>query len=223
MRWFTLFFLSLNSIFFCQPKSLDHWIAILRDPQTERFAFRNALVHIGQGLALQVAERLPTKKTPITTLLGADAEYQKREQEPVLVTILRAGLPLNEGVLQTFPDSEVGFIAMARNEKTLVAKTSYLSLPQIKGKEVVISDTMLATGGSMIDALKEIEKQEPSKIYVICAIASRDGIARVKASHPLVEILPAVVDPMLDNKGYIVPGLGDAGDRSYGPKEVAYP
>lgn len=223
MRWFTLFFLSLNSIFFCQPKSLDHWIAQLRDPQTERFAFRSALVHIGYGLALQVAERLPTKKAQITTLLGAGAEYQKRDQEPVLVTILRAGLPLNEGVLQVFPNSEVGFIGMARDEKTLKAKISYLSLPSIKGKEVILTDTMLATGGSMVDSLKEIEKQEPAKIYVICAIASRDGLARLKASHPLVDIFPAVVDPTLDNRGYIVPGLGDAGDRSYGPKDVAYP
>jgi uracil phosphoribosyltransferase len=147
-----------------------------------------------------------------------DATHALVDETPVLVTILRAGLPLNNGVQKVFPNSEVGFLAMSRNEETLKAKVDYIAIPNLKDRTVMITDTMLATGGSMVDAIQIIEKYEPKKIYVISAIASAPGIKRVLQYNPNVKIFAAVTDPTLNSKGYIMPGLGDAGDRAFGKK-----
>jgi uracil phosphoribosyltransferase len=107
---------------------------------------------------------------------------------------------------------------MSRNEETLKASVDYIGIPEVAGKTVILVDTMLATGGSALDGIEILKQYGPKRIVMICAIASQEGLANVFKRHPDVEIYPAAVDPLLNDKGYIVPGLGDAGDRSYGRK-----
>lgn len=220
IKHFLFFFLLLNLSVFAQPQALNQLVYEIRNPQTDSARFRKALEKIGENLALDILEELNTAEVAIQTLTGAEAKHHLLNEDPVLVTILRAGLPLNAGVQKVFPNAEVGFLAMSRNEETLKAKVDYIALPDLKGKSVIISDTMLATGGSLLDAIQIIEQKNPKKIYVIAAIASKPGIERISKSKPAIKIFAAAIDPSLNTKGYIIPGLGDAGDRSYGKKQL---
>jgi uracil phosphoribosyltransferase len=198
---------------------LSHLVHDIRDPNTDRKHFRDALEKIGEYLALEVLQDLSTKHVEIETLTGAKAVHLLCDEDPVLITILRGGIPLMIGMQQIFPNSEAGFIGMARNEETLKASVGYIGIPEVKDKCVIIADTMLATGGSMIDAIKIIEKHHPKQIILVCAIAAKKGIDRILESYPNIKIYAAATDPTLNEKGYIIPGLGDAGDRCYGIKE----
>ncbi|NNM43970.1 MAG: uracil phosphoribosyltransferase [Chlamydiae bacterium] len=151
--------------------------------------------------------------------MGSTASHALCAEKPVLITILRAGLPLCYGVHKIFSDSEVGYLGMARNEETLQPKTDYIAIPNVRDKCVIIIDTMIATGGSILDAIRIVEKQGPKKIIVIGAIAAEAGIAKIVEYNPNIKIYAAAIDPQLNEKGYIIPGLGDAGDRCYGQKE----
>lgn len=201
-----------------QSQILNELVYEIRNPATGPEQFRGALQKIGENLALDVLEELPKEEVKVQTLTGTEAKHLLVKETPVLVTILRAGLPLNAGVQKVFPNAPVGFLAMARNEKTLKAETSYVALPALKGKIVILTDTMLATGGSLLDAIKIVEQRQPKKIYVIAAIASKPGIDRLAKYSSAIKVFAAAVDPSLNDKGYIIPGLGDAGDRAYGEK-----
>ncbi len=219
MKIFALFvFLIFNVMGFAQTQALSQLIYEIRNPQTGSARFRQALETIGEYLALNVLEELNTQETSVQTLTGVEAKHHLVDETPVLVTILRAGLPLNAGVHKVFPNAEVGFFAMSRNEETLKAKIDYIALPYLENRFVILSDTMLATGGSLLDAIQVIEQHGPKKIFVITAIASEYGIARIFQYYPNIKIFSAAIDPHLNDKGYILPGLGDAGDRCYGNK-----
>ena len=213
-----LFFLT-NITVYSQTAAIHQLVFEIRDPKTDAVHFRNALERIGEYLALNVLEELPTEGTPILTLTGKEATHPLLKEQPVLVTILRAGLPLNAGVQKVFPNAEVGFFAMARNEETLKAVTSYIALPDLKDRYVILSDTMIGTGGSIVDAITILERHQPKKIFVIAAIAAEAGVDRILKAFPSVTILRAATDPCLNDVGYIIPGLGDAGDRCYGKKQ----
>ena len=218
MKW-TIFSLLLSGMAaFAQPQALSQLVYEIRNPQTDAVHFRQALEKIGMVLALDVLEELDTKEAVIQTLTGTEATHVLVDETPVLVTILRAGLPLNAGVQEVFPNAEVGFLAMSRNEETLKAEVGYVALPDVRGKTVILSDTMLATGGSLLDAIQIIEQRGPQRIFVIVAIASRFGIERIANYNSAIKIFAAAIDPSLNDKGYILPGLGDAGDRAYGKK-----
>lgn len=197
---------------------LSHLVHEIRNPDTDRQHFRAALEKIGEYLALEVLQDLTTKQVEIQTLTGATAAHILSAEDPILVTILRGGVPLLIGMQEIFPHSEAGFLGMARNEETLQPTVSYIGIPSVKDKCVIIADSMLATGGSMLDAIKIVEKQGPKQIIVVCAIAAKEGIARLLDYNPQLRIYAAAIDPKLNEKGYIIPGLGDAGDRSYGMK-----
>ncbi len=197
---------------------LESLIYKIRDPQTDKKEFRECLEKIGEYIAIDVANNLKTKKQNIKTVLQTQAEHNLVDENIVLLTILRAGLPLFNGVFKVFPESEAGFFAMQRNEKTLIASIDYVALPPLENKTVIIVDTMLATAGSMLNAVKIVEKRNPKKIILICAIAAKDGIDNIFKHNPDIQIYPGYVDPILNEVGYIVPGLGDAGDRCYGNK-----
>lgn len=205
---------------FAGTQALQQLVYEIRDPQTSPGNFRRALEKIGEYLALEVLEVLDKQEASIETLTRTRAVHQLSAETPVLVTILRAGLPLNAGVHKVFPDAQVGFLAMSRDEHTLKARVDYIGMPDLRGKSVILSDTMLATGGSIIDALRIIESYGPKQIFVVAAIASAPGISRVLQYNPNIKILAGTVDPLLNDKGYIVPGLGDAGDRLYGEKHA---
>jgi uracil phosphoribosyltransferase len=205
---------------FSNTQAINQLVYEVRNPQTNSVQFRKALEKIGEYLALNVLEELSTEESTIRTLTHAEATHRLINETPVLITILRAGLPLNAGVHKVFPKAEVGFLAMSRNEETFKAKVDYVAIPNLENRSVVLSDTMLATGGSLIDAIKIIEQYKPKKIYVIAAIASKPGIERVLQHNGNIKIFSAAVDSVLNHKGHIVPGLGDAGDRCYGQKHT---
>lgn len=216
----TLVFLMVSTTTFGQAQNLSQLVYETRNPETDSARFRKVVKKIGEYLALDIQEELETQETAVETLTGAFAKHQVISETPVLVTILRAGLPLCAGVHKVFPNAEVGFLGMSRNEETLKASTTYIALPNIENKTVILIDTMLATGGSMIDALNIIKQRNPKKIIVVTAIASVPGIDRVLQYDPSVRIFSAAVDPSLNEKGFIIPGLGDAGDRCYGVKHI---
>lgn len=205
---------------FAQDQVLHQLAYEIRDPHTDSLHFRKNLERIGEYLALNVLNELQTKEVSIRTVLGVEAKHSLIEEMPVLVTILRAGLPLNAGVQKVFPQAEVGFLAMSRNEETLKAKVEYVALPDIRGRTLILVDTMLATGGSLLDAIQILDQYAPKKIFIISAIASAPGIDRIHKQYPNIKILAAAIDADLNEKGYIVPGLGDAGDRLYGKKKI---
>ena len=214
---FFTFLLSSANIF-ASSQALSELVYKIRNPKTDAADFRQALEKIGETLALNVLEELDTKQVLIETLTKTDAKHFVIDEVPVLVTILRAGLPLNSGVQKVFPNAQVGFLAMSRDEETLKANVDYVALPDLRGKSVIISDTMLATGGSLLDAIQIIEQRAPRRIFIVTAIASQPGVERISKYNPAIKIFAAAIDPSLNEKGYIIPGLGDAGDRSYGNK-----
>jgi uracil phosphoribosyltransferase len=197
---------------------MESLIYKIRDPMTQKKVFRESLEKIGELLAIEVLEDLECYESKIETLTNEIATHSLLVENPVLITILRAGLPLNQGVMTVFPEADVGFIAMARNEKTLKSNTSYTAFPELENKIVIVTDTMLATGGSLIDAINMIKAKNPSRIYVLAAMASKPGLDRILKACPYVKIIAACVDPALNEKGFIIPGLGDAGDRAFGKK-----
>jgi uracil phosphoribosyltransferase len=213
--------LSSSLMAFGNTQALDQLVYEIRLPETNLAEFRQAVEKIGEYLALNVLEELSKKEVTIQTLLEEEALHSVVDETPVLVTILRAGLPLNAGVQKVFPNAEVGFLGMARDKDTLKAKVDYVSLPDLRGKSVIVSDTAVATGGSLLDAIQIIEQYEPKQIFVITALTCNQGIQRVLQHNPNIKIFAAAVDSSLNEKGYIIPGLGDAGDRSYGEKYIS--
>lgn len=215
---FSIAICTINLSYAFSQNMMDSLIYAIRDPQTQKTAFRESLEKIGELLAYDIKETLPTCEASITTLTGHKATHNLLLGNPVLVTILRAGLPLNHGVMKVFKEADVGFIAMARDELSLKSRIDYVAMPEMTNKVVILTDTMLATGGSLIDAIHLIKEKSPSKIYIVAAIASQPGIDRIMKAHPDVYIVAGCIDPALNEKGYIIPGLGDAGDRAYGKK-----
>lgn len=201
-------------------QALSHRVYELRDPKTQPAQFRQALESIGEYLALEILEELDTQEASIETLTGQEAKHTLANETPVLITILRGGMPLIGGAHKVFPQAEVGFLAMSRNEETLKAEVDYIAIPSIQNRTVILTDTMLATGGSLLDAIRIIEPHQPKRIFVLAAIAAQPGIDRLYAYRPDIKIFAATIDPALNDKGYIIPGLGDAGDRCYGPKSI---
>jgi uracil phosphoribosyltransferase len=200
---------------------LEELVYTLRDPATKQREFKNALKSIGIFLGIEIGKELETIERKVTTCLGAEAVHNLPRDYPILVSILRAGDALCDGLQEIYPHSKVGFISAKRDEETLKAEISYYSVPCVQDKVVIISDPMIATGGSIVDSVTSIiskENNRPRKIIVAGAIASIAGIQRIHHYNPKIKVYAAAVDPKLNEKGYIVPGLGDAGDRAYGSK-----
>lgn len=198
---------------------IKHKISILRNEKTSTKEFRELISEIAHELcfeALSDAELKETKiKTPITETVG----YKVDENDYAFVPILRAGMGMVDGVISVMPNAKIGHIGLYRNEETLEPVKYYCKLPEkIAEKEVFLLDPMLATGGSGSAAITMLKKEGVKKIKFLCVIAAPDGLKRIKEDHPDVQIYCAQLDEKLNDVGYIVPGLGDAGDRIYGTK-----
>ncbi len=219
MKKWIVSFISLSSFAFAdQSFALNQLLYEIRKPETEPKEFRENLEKIGEYLGLEVFKELLRSDTEVETLTGASATHSLCDEEPVLVALWRAGVPLCSGVQKIFPNSPVGFFGISRDEDTLQPRIDYVSLPEVEGKTVLIIDTMIATGGSILATIDIVKRYGPKKIILISAIAAKPGIARIRSVYPDLQIFAAAIDPLLNDKGYIVPGLGDAGDRSYGEK-----
>jgi len=206
-----------------QQSIANEFIAELRDHtiQKDRLRFRRNMERLGELLAYEISKTLRYEKRKIETPLGHTL-LQLLKEYPVLVTILRAGIPFHHGFLNVFDKADCGFIGAYRNENedSITVTMNYISVPSIEGKAVVLLDPMLATGRSVLDAHKLLLKQgTPSHVYIVSVVAAPEGIRLLKdnLSSPY-SLWTCAVDEKLNTSFYIVPGLGDAGDLSYGYK-----
>ncbi|HEY7752109.1 MAG TPA: uracil phosphoribosyltransferase [Ignavibacteriaceae bacterium] len=191
-------------------------ITILRDEKTNTETFRAALARISNILAVEISARFKISAKKVKTPLEK-TEGHKLEQDVVLVPVLRAGLGMVSGFLQIIPDAKVGHIGLQRDEKTLKPIEYYYKTPdKLDKSEVILLDPMLATGGSASDAIKFLKKRKAKSITFACILAAPEGVKKMKSDHPDIKIFGAALDRQLNNKGYILPGLGDAGDRTFG-------
>ncbi len=206
-----------------QHSLVSNWVAELRDVniQADRMRFRRNLERIGEVTAYEISKVLPFDEKEIQTPLGI-AESKLLRNQPVLATILRAGLPLHQGLLNYFDKADNAFISAYRKHNkdgSFEISLDYVSCPELEGRVVIISDPMLATGSSLVKTIHFLKEEgNPKEIHIVTAIACTVGIEYVKREEPFVTIWCGDVDDELTAKGYIVPGLGDAGDLAFGTK-----
>jgi uracil phosphoribosyltransferase len=196
---------------------LAHRLAELRNVATPSPRFRRLLAQIGALLTEAATRTLPTEFAPVETPLAVMQHRRLAEPEPVLVAVLRAGLGLLEGAMQTLPEAPVGHVGLVRDEHTLQPSQYMIRMPpEVKQRGAILFDPMLATGGSAVAAVDRVKEAGAPHIRFVCVVAAPEGVARLAAAHPDVPIYSAALDERLDERGYIVPGLGDAGDRCFG-------
>lgn len=207
-----------NSPLHCISHPLvQHKLTLLRDRRTDSAAFRRLLEEAGALMAYEVTRDVPLQPlrvdTPLEAMLGVALEAGRL----VFVSILRAGNGLLDGLLRVAPEARVGFIGLQRDEQTLRPTHYYAKMPpNMAGCDVIVCDPMLATGHSAVAALDLLAAEQPRTLAFLCLLAAPEGIATVQAAHPGVPIYTAAIDRQLNAQGYILPGLGDAGDRLYG-------
>ena len=202
---------------------VNSWINELRnvEVQTDRMKFRRNMERIGEIAAFEISKKLDYKEVEITTPLDK-IKVKEIAVQPVITTILRAGVPLFQGVLNYFDKADCGFVAAYRKHDMndyFSIKQDYLTCPNIEGRPLIVADPMLATGASLIEALKDLLTHgKPSQIHIVAAIASRQGAEAIRTAYPEAHIWIGAIGEELTSKGYITPGLGDAGDLSFGEK-----
>jgi len=203
---------------------LSNWIAELRDVQIQkdRMRFRRNIERIGEVIAYEMSKQMAHKLVNTTTPLGTHASKILMEQ-PVIATVLRAGLPMHQGMLNYFDKADNAFISAYRKhhpDGSFEISVEYLSCPDLNNRILIVADPMLATGASLVETIQAITKtQKPKEIHIAVAIASKKGIETVQAALGMdTSIWCGDIDDVLNDKSYIVPGLGDAGDLAYGTK-----
>ncbi|WP_262148961.1 uracil phosphoribosyltransferase [Chryseobacterium foetidum] len=202
---------------------VNSWINELRnvDVQQDRMRFRRNMERIGEIAAFEISKDLETKEVEIQTPLDK-LKVKEIAVQPVITTILRAGVPLFEGILNYLDKADCGFVAAYRKHDAndyFSIKQDYLTCPNIDGRPLIVADPMLATGASLIEAIKDLlTNGTPTQLHIVAAIASRQGVETIEKAYPQAKIWVGAIDENLTSKGYITPGLGDAGDLSYGEK-----
>jgi len=191
-----------------------HLLAQLRSQETAPQVFRTLAKRLALTLALEAIRDLPAKEIAVRTPLEETTGLVL--DDLVAVPILRAGLGMLEAVTELFPEVAVGYIGLERDEASLAPQSYYRKLPPVEGRHVLVLDPMLATGGSGSAATSAVKGGGPASIRFVCVVAAPEGIRRMEADHPDVPIFTAAIDRQLNERGYIVPGLGDFGDRLFG-------
>ncbi len=195
---------------------VQHNLARLRDARTDHMEFRRVLSEVAALMLYEATRSFDTKSVSVRTPL-AMARGLKLSRDVVLVPVLRAGLGMLDSILQLIPNARVGFIGLKREEKTLRAHFYHQSLPKdLRRYEVILIDPMLATGGSTIAAMTLLTELGAQRVRLVNLVAAPEGIRKVRKHFPRLPIFTAAVDRKLDKRGFIVPGLGDAGDRLFG-------
>lgn len=198
---------------------IEHKVGILRDKKTGTKEFRELASEIAMFLCYEALRDAITDEVEIETPMTKTTAKRVNEDRYAFVPILRAGMGMSDGITRIIPNAKIGVIGLYRNEETLEPVRYYYKVPKdIKDREVILLDPMLATGGSAVDAIKMMKEDGVTKIKFLCLIAAPEGIKRVEEAHPDVQIYCASIDDHLNEIGYIVPGLGDAGDRIFGIK-----
>ncbi|MCI8655166.1 MAG: uracil phosphoribosyltransferase [Clostridia bacterium] len=198
---------------------IEHKVGIMRDKKTGTKEFRELASEIAMFLCYEAMRDAQTEEVEIETPIAKTEVKRVNEDKYAFIPILRAGMGMSEGIIRIIPNAKIGIIGLYRNEETLNPVRYYYKVPKdINEREVILLDPMLATGGSAIDAIKMIKEDGVKKIKFLCLIAAPEGIKRVEEMYPDVQIYCAKIDDHLNDIGYIVPGLGDAGDRIFGIK-----
>lgn len=198
---------------------VQHKLTLMREKETPTAVFRQLLREISQLLAYEVTRELPMVTKTIDTPVQSMEAPTLAGKKLALISILRAGNGLLDGVLELIPSARVGFVGLYRDEETLQPVQYYYKVPDaLEDRLVIAVDPMLATGNSSVAAIDLLKKSGAKNIRFLCLLASPEGVARMNEAHPDVQIVTASLDESLNDQGYIVPGLGDAGDRMFGTK-----
>ena len=193
----------------------DHYLTNLRDKNTDFDTFRDSASKLSYFLVVEATKHLTTLSKEIDTPLTKTKGLQI-ENNSVAISVLRAGLGLMDGVQQLIPNISFGYIGVQRNEETAEPENYYEKLPDLVDKNVFILEPMLATGGSLSFAIETVKKYNPKNIHALTVISAPEGINKIKENHPDITLVTASIDEKLDDNWYIVPGLGDMGDRLFG-------
>lgn len=208
-----------NKVVILDHPLIQHKLSILRDKNTSTKDFRQLINEISMLMIFEATRDLPLEEVEVETPIAVAKCKHIAGRKLAFVPILRAGLGMVDGALQLVPSARIGHIGLYRDEKTLKPVEYFCKLPKdIDQRDVFVVDPMLATGGSAIDAISQIKKRNPRKIIFMCTIAAPEGIEALQKAHPDVDIYCAACDSHLNEIGYIVPGVGDAGDRIFGTK-----
>ena len=198
---------------------IDHKLAILRDKKTGTKEFREIISELGELLCYEAMKDAKTYEVEIETPMERMKVRKINEDNYAFVPILRAGTGMLDGIINVVPNAKIGHIGMYRDEETFKPNVYFFKVPKdIEKREVLILDPMLATGGSALDAIELLKENGIAKLKFLCIIASPEGIKAVEQKHPDVQIYTTSIDNKLNEKAYILPGLGDAGDRIFGTK-----
>ena len=191
----------------------------MRDSETNSLRFRQIIQQLARLLVYESFKLIRLEKKTINTWMGETAYSFINEEDLIFIPILRAGLPMLDPVIEMFPKASSGFLAMARDESTHEAILHYDKVPECKNKVVILLDPMLATGGSLADAIAFVKKHNPKKIISLNIIAAPEGLEVIEKSHSDIDLFIAQIDEKLNENKFIIPGLGDAGDRAYNTPE----
>ena len=198
---------------------ISHKLAILRDKKTGTKEFREVISELSSFLCYEALRDAKTFEVEVETPMGKTRGEMINEDNYAFLPILRAGTGMLDGLINVVPNAKIGHIGLYRNEETLEPVQYYYKVPKdIQNREVIVLDPMLATGGSGIDAITSLKKSGVKKIKFLCIIAAPEGIKKIQETFPDVQIYCTSIDERLNDIGYIVPGLGDAGDRIFGTK-----
>lgn len=210
--------IKMNAIILNNPL-IQHKLSIIRSKKTGTKEFREIIGEIATFLCYEAMEDAVLKEVEIETPMGKTKAKKLDENQYAFVPILRAGTGMLDGLVKAMPNAKVGHVGLYRNEETLKPVRYYYKMPSdISNREVIVLDPMLATGGSATDTITMLKEDGVTKIKFLCIIAAPEGIQKLEEEHPDVKIYTAALDEKLNDIGYIVPGLGDAGDRIFGTK-----
>ena len=209
----------MGNVYVFDHPLIQHKTALLRKEETSVKDFRELVREISTLMGYEATRKLPLEEVRIKTPMQETTVKMLKGEDIAIVPILRSGLGMVDGILSLVPSARVGHIGLYRDEETLKPVEYYCKLPKdIGDRDVFVVDPMLATGGSGIDAVSQIKLRNPRSIRFLCLIAAPEGIEAFTKAHPDVDLYCAALDEKLNEKGYIVPGLGDAGDRIFGTK-----
>ena len=209
----------MGKVVVCDHPLIQHKLTFIRDKNTITKDFRDLVGEVATLMAYEITRDVPLSKLTIDTPVAKMESNVLSGRMIGLVPILRAGLGMVDGILQLIPSAKVGHIGLQRNEETLQPVEYYINLPtDAQERLLIVIDPMLATGGSAIAALSALKSRGCTHLKLMCLIAAPEGIEALQAAHPDVDLYVAAVDERLNEQGYIVPGLGDAGDRLFGTK-----